>query len=852
MLRREARLAGASKDAVAIQVRMGAIFEDMLQDMGAAREAYQRALQLDPGSIDAIRRLKGIAERERDRDTFLEMLVSEARYAEDPAEKTRLYTEVGRVYQEEREDRDQAARYYEEALKRTPDHLDAARPLSDLYVASSRWDDAQRVLDGIVQTLAAGGEPKELCRQSYRLGYVAEKLGKKDRALECYRRAYQLDSTYLPALEGLGNLLVQVDQWEEALRVFTAILIHHSQGLTDLEVVETHWQIGEIASRLGQQERAANAFRKALEIDANHAPSRQSLVRILEETGQFEEAVEQRQRLVPLLEGQARLEMYLAIGEACRDRLKDPYQAIDAFLGASRIDPTSLPATEALLGLYRETRQAQKAADVLGQILARPEVQAEPQRAAKLHATLGEILREEVKDEVAAAAEFEKALDRNPRLVSAFAAIEELLAKAKKWPELEQAYVRMIQRLPKTPDVAQARLALWKTLGELYRNVLRNDDGARMAYQVVSRADPEDAVSTELYAQLAAKKPGEEAEAIAAYRQLLRAGAKAQKAASALVGLHAARKEYDQAYSSAQVLAHLLGAATPEELQVVSRLRKFARDQASRAMDDPAWGLLFHERVRGPLADIMTLLALHARAMFVQAPKDLGLNLKKDELDVAGSMLFFVNMFKYVARTLGMDGLRLFRKEEVAARLQVLPTDPPGLLASEEMFRERPKKELWFAIGKALAFRRPELFLTRLMPHDQLDLVFQAACSVGSSRFVVTADPHQVEKLKITLEKVLPENVRKNTLKLLARSYCDVQHPGDVRSYLDAAELSSNRVGALLAGDLEVVRKGVVSEKAQVSKLRDDTKIKDLALFCVTEEYAKLRERLGLSVVVPG
>jgi hypothetical protein len=410
----------------------------------------------------------------------------------------------------------------------------------------------------------------------------------------------------------------------------------------------------------------------------------------------------------------------------------------------------------------------------------------------------------------------------------------------------------MIQRLPKTPDVAQARLALWKTLGELYRNVLRNDDGARMAYQVVSRADPDDAVSTEAYAQLAAKKPGEEAEAIAAYRQLLRTGAKAQKAASALVGLHAARKEYDQAYSSAQVLAHLLGAATPEELQVVSRLRKFARDQASRTMDDEAWRLLLHERVRGPLADIMTLVALHARAMFVQSPKDLGLNPKKDELDVAGSMLFFVNMFKYVARTLGMDGLRLFRKEESGARLQVVPTDPPGLLATEEMFRERPKKELWFAIGKALAFRRPELFLARLMPHDQLDLVFQAACSVGTSRFVVTADPHQVEKLKITLEKVVPDNVRKNTLKLLARSYCDVQHPGDVRAYLDGAELSSNRVGALLAGDLEVVKKGVVSEKAQVSKLRDDTRIKDLSLFCVSEEYAQLRERLGLSVVVPG
>ena len=408
----------------------------------------------------------------------------------------------------------------------------------------------------------------------------------------------------------------------------------------------------------------------------------------------------------------------------------------------------------------------------------------------------------------------------------------------------------MIQRLPKGPEAAQARLALWKTLGDLYRNVLKNDDGARMAYSVVAKADPEDAVSVETFADLAAKKPDEQGDAIAAYRQLLKTGAKAAKAASALVVLHAGRKEYDQAYAAAQVLAHVLGQASQEELQVVSRLRKFSREQATRGLDDAAWATLRHEKLKGPLADVMTLLALHARPMFVQKEKDLGLNPKKDELDVQGSMLFFANMFKYVERTLGMKGLRLFRKEEVASRIQVVPTDPAGLVVAEEMFQERPKKELWFAIAKAMSFARPELFMARLMPHDQLELVFQAACSVGTSKFVVTADPHLVEKLKRELERTLPENVRKNTLKLLARSYCEVQHPGDVRSYLDAAELTSSRVAALLAGDLEVARRGIAHERPQVSKLREDQRLRDLVVFCCSEEYTRLREKLGLSCVV--
>jgi hypothetical protein len=209
-------------------------------------------------------------------------------------------------------------------------------------------------------------------------------------------------------------------------------------------------------------------------------------------------------------------------------------------------------------------------------------------------------------------------------------------------------------------------------------------------------------------------------------------------------------------------------------------------------------------------------------------------------------------MFKYVERTLGFRGLRLFRREDEEARLQVVPTDPPGLIADDSKLKERPKKELWFAIGKAMTFMRPELYLARLMPHDQLDLVFQAACSVGTSKFVVTADPHLVEKLKRELERTLPEGVRKNTLKLLARRYCEVQHAGDVRVYLDGAELTSNRVGALLAGDLEVARKGALSERPQVSKLREDMRLRDLSTFCASEEYGQLRERLGLSCVVSG
>ena len=238
--------------------------------------------------------------------------------------------------------------------------------------------------------------------------------------------------------------------------------------------------------------------------------------------------------------------------------------------------------------------------------------------------------------------------------------------------------------------------------------------------------------------------------------------------------------------------------------------------------------------------------------MFVQSLRDLGLDPRKAEVDLASSMLFLANMFKYVARTLGMRPPRLFKVEGPPGRIQLVPSEPLGMVAAADLFQERPKKELWFSIGKAMAFARPELTLARLMPHDQLEAVFQAACSLGTSRFVVTADPGTVERVKRQLAKVLPADTQAQLLKLLARRYVEAQKPGDLRAYLDGCELTSNRVGALLAGDLEVARRGVVGDKAQISKLREDARLRDLVQFCLSEDWSALRLQRGLSVVMQG
>ena len=288
MLARECELLGRVREAAALQCRTGAIHLDKLDAPREAKAAFLKAIELDPKSLPAIRALQKLYEAEADFDRYLDMLVQETESVTGDAERIAAHLRVANFYQESREDALNAAQHYEKALALDPNLLDAARPLSDICMAEQRWERAEELLDIVVQQLSDGlsRDPKlaeQLCRQFYRLGYVCEKLKKDDRALSAYERAYQFDSTYLPSAEGYANRLVTAERWADAVSVYQAILIHHSEELTELEVVEIYWQMGDLYQKLGQPDRAQREFEKALTHDAHHDPSLRSMAELCEQ-----------------------------------------------------------------------------------------------------------------------------------------------------------------------------------------------------------------------------------------------------------------------------------------------------------------------------------------------------------------------------------------------------------------------------------------------------------------------------------------------------------------------------------------------------------------------------------------
>ena len=876
MLEREAQVLGQTPEAVELWYRMGKINEDMLIDAGSAKRCFLEALRIDAAYLPAIRALKGIYELERDFENYEKALLEEARQTEDPPARAGAWVNVGKYY-ESKEDRDQATSAYEEALKLQPDLLEAALPLSDIYLSNENWERCEKMLDIVTARLSQQyamnpDDPelgRELCRRQYRLGYVSEKNAHREKALIAYERAYQLDATYLPVLEGYGNLLVQARRYEEAQRVYQSILVHHRGDLTDLEVAEIYWTLGDLHLNLRQFDRAQNHFEKALAIDPSHEPSLRSMVGIAEQGGHFEKAVEFRQKLVEVLDGEARFEAGVALGALAKDKLSDPYIAIDGYMAAHRIRQDALEVMDALYVLYRETKQGAKAADMLEKMLAVPALVQDSQRAKRVWFALGEINRDELGELDKAASCFNHALDADWRFVEAFSALEAMLGRARKWQQLDENYKRMIARVPKTPETHAVRMNFWKALGDLYLNALKAPDAAVQVYKVVASGLPENVEIQELYAGLAQTQAGYEQEAVDAWRRALPSTSNPGRIAGALAELAAKRKDYDAAWLAAQVSAGLIGEPGTGEKEILTKLTPYAkkREVPQRQMTDRLWTEhLFHPKVRGPLADLFAILFEQAGTLYKEDFTRYGIVPKKHFIDVASAQEYQIHHYRTVSRLLGMEQVTVFSpflvttRERMAKRttepapdpmigVEICHTDPVALRFGGKFFSETGQREVYYLLARTMTLLRPELALTQRLSAERLEAVMQAAISLSVDRFRFTADLRAIDNERKLLEKHLTPQAR-DALARVTKEYVKVATPNDLRNYLEGAELTATRAGAFVAGDIEPVKRMVLAETGANFRVQPRSKIRDLMVFALGDDLHALRVAVGTNVEV--
>ena len=846
MLRREADGLGQTIEAVKIFYRLGKIHEEMLLDLESAKESYKKAIEIDPAFIDAVRALRGIYGSEKDLTNYIDIMKHEAKHISDPEEKKRLYFEIGKIYEEEKNDVEQAKSYYEEALKIDFGYVPVAKILADIYFREENWQRAESCLQVVVRDMEKSADRKEVARQYYRLGYIAEKLNDMQKALKCYQTAYDLDPTYLPVMESLAIGYYQLEIWDKASAMYQNMIVNQKDVLSDAELIDIYYQIGEIERRLGNLEKALGFLKKGYEIDERNLKILTLLKEIYSEREEWDDVYDMYLQMISVVPEDTRFDMYMELGTICVSRLNDVFRSIDSYSGALRSAKSpeqKKQAMEMLYPLYIEARQPQKAITLLKEL---SEIEKDKEKLKLYYLKLAELNRKSLSNLDEALNYYNSVLDIDPNYTQAFAEIEKILADRRDWKGLEEAYRNMIQRTPK--EQKARRLILWKTLADLYYRALRNPEAAIMAYEVVAGLDKDNAEVLDMLAELYSSKEKYRDKAIKTYHQLIKITTNPVKVCKALKRLYIANKQYDRVYIICNVLKFLKQADAEDE-RIITQLRSKLKDVSARSLTENLWETaILHDQAKNVIGAIFSAILKKYPEVFFSTPESFGLK-KSDYIDINSSQLFVASMLRYVKGVLNVPAIQAYKGQPGSSGIRLVATNPPAVILGEDMFKERSKKEIWLLLAKELALMRPEFFIFAARPPEHLDAMLNAILAIVNPAILSEGNPVlNQEYARLFAPKMTQDNIM--VFKALASRYFNEKVKPRMEDFKEGVELSTIRAGVAITQDFEFAINMIQKIPFRVYKIPQRTLLREIVIYYVSEEYMDLREKLGLSVSV--
>ncbi len=616
-------------------------------------------------------------------------------------------------------------------------------------------------------------------------------------------------------------------------------------------MVDLYFQLGELAAKLTQLDRAAKSFKKALDLDPDHIPTLRSFSELAEQKEDWEEAYDRRERLIALLDGEERFEQLVRQANLCRDKIKEPYRAIDAYSEAKRIRPDDVRVLRALVRLFDETSQAPRTIEVL-EDLARVLTNKEERR--DVYMDLARAWAEQ-KDGDQAVAYLNEALDVDAMFVKAFQMIEQILYETKNWQALEANYHRMIKRMPS--DQKKARAVLWRSLGDLYLRVLKNTEGAKLAYEVVlSKLEPDSIDVSLSLAEIYSQKQELAPKALALYHRMLESSDDPAVPARKLFELYHALGRLDRAFCALGSLI-LMRAANEMEVQAYQMLLKRVPASPQRSLTDNLWRKnVLHPACRNSLADICSILYRGAPDLFMDGQRALALR-KKEKVDLtdkgknARVRLRYFDIWSRLQGAMHVGEMEHFHRPGNSHSPRLYPGAPAVMFAGEqhEAFKTMPPRQIAWTIARQMATARPELAPVRALPPDEVGAAIEAAILMFSpegSGVDLSLDARLVQSWKKNLQRYLVERavraLRDPVVQCLEQR--EMRH---LARFLEGAEHTASRAALLMAQDVGAAERGL-GESDQLVDVSFRARVRALMLFTLSEDHFILREKLGLAI----
>ncbi|MEM1417094.1 MAG: tetratricopeptide repeat protein, partial [Myxococcota bacterium] len=469
-------------EKVALFREAGALYVERSSNQAEAIKCFEKVLELEPEDAEAITRLKEMYEKRRDWESLIRVMQREAELL-DPADRPVRYAEMAELATKRIRKPDVCIGLWEKVRETDPSNPDALAALGQLYERARDWEPLAAVLEQLVE---ADPDPKQL----QKLGSIyADKLQDDAGAVRAFKKLLAINPDDRRAQEQLKRRYVALKDWE-ALEEFYGPSGRWDELIRILER-EADGQSTEHEDRLAllfraaklwiernqKPDRAARAYEKILQTDADNLEAAEALSPIYEEAGDA-------RKLAPVYEVRLRHDMDEAervhllreTGLLYEEKLRQPAKAYGKYLEAFAV----MPAQEVVREDAERLAAATKDWGPLAETYAKAIDDALGDESVELRMGLAAIHRRTEKTDEAIA-EYVAVLDERPDHGAAIAAVTELYEAAERWGDMRN----VLERRMEIEDDPAARRRLAYQRAKLLEERLEDADGAIDAYEAI-------------------------------------------------------------------------------------------------------------------------------------------------------------------------------------------------------------------------------------------------------------------------------------------------------------------------------------------------------------------------------
>ncbi len=408
-------------------VKIGRWYGEHLNHADYGIQSLEKALELNPESVSALRELSNFQRRSESWDELAATQERLVQQEPEPERQSETLLELATVQESRLTDVSGAVESYRRVLEIDSESTTALDALIRLHEQQQAWAELVQVLG---RRAAIAEDPDEGLRLRKHIGYVQEaNLADNAAAIETYKDILAQEPTDFDALQALERLYLNGNQIPEYLEILEGELDATADVDTQVGIYDK--MANALVSLANDRERAAEVLEKVIMLDPQRDVTYRQLEELYSGLEKWTELVETyRSHLQATEDVNLKIQLLTAMGEVFEKQVEDVDRAIETYEEILELDPNNFEAANTLSRLQEAMEDWPRAVETMGRLV---ELTGDPNQRIELLTRIGRVQHEKLMNSEEAEMRLNQALTVEPGHVPALILLADIYKQRADW-----------------------------------------------------------------------------------------------------------------------------------------------------------------------------------------------------------------------------------------------------------------------------------------------------------------------------------------------------------------------------------------------------------------------------------